>query len=155
MPARIASLILLLLVARAARRIPGQVRRPRLDHARRHARRRRGPGPHAAVVLVPESGPVDRDISWGKGNGTYRELAKALTEAGFATLRYDPRGVPPSGGSYLAAGLFDFASDATSAVAFLKSRKEMQSNGIFVAGLGTAHAARSSPRASRRTSPAS
>jgi uncharacterized protein len=53
-----------------------------------------GAGPFPAVVLVAGSGPTDRD--WCSPllpgtNGSGRLLAKALAEAGIASLRYDKR----------------------------------------------------------------
>lgn len=57
-----------------------------------------GPGPFPAVVMVAGSGPTDRD--WNSPllpgtNGSARLLAEALARAGFASLRYDKRGVGP------------------------------------------------------------
>ncbi len=57
-----------------------------------------GRGPFPGVVLVAGSGPTDRD--WNSpllpgSNGSGRLLARALTGAGYATLRYDKRGSGP------------------------------------------------------------
>ena len=57
-----------------------------------------GRGPFPGVVLVAGSGPTDRD--WNSpllpgSNGSGRLLARALTAAGYATLRYDKRGSGP------------------------------------------------------------
>jgi len=79
---------------------------------------------------------VDRDESWGKGNGTFREIAHHLAGAGFAVLRYDPRGIPKSGGYYLGAGLYEFGHDAASALNYLKTLKEVDRQRIFVLGHG-------------------
>ncbi|MBI4863599.1 MAG: alpha/beta hydrolase [Candidatus Riflebacteria bacterium] len=95
-----------------------------------------GPGPFPGVVLVPESGPVDRDESWGKGNGTFRELAHHLADNGFAVLRYDPRGVPKSGGDFLGAGLYNFAQDAANALNYLKTLKGIDRQKVFAIGHG-------------------
>jgi dienelactone hydrolase len=96
----------------------------------------KGDGPFAAVVLVPEFGPVDRDESWGKGNGTFREIAHHLAKEGIASLRYDPRGVPKSGGNYLTAGLYDFGQDAASALNWMKTLKEIDRARLSVLGHG-------------------
>ena len=54
-------------------------------------------GPLPVVVMIHGSGPIDRD-----GNaaflhmGTFRVLAQALADAGFAALRWDKRGVGDS-----------------------------------------------------------
>ena len=57
-----------------------------------------GSGPFPAVVLVAGSGPTDRD--WNSpllpgSNGSGAMLARALTGAGYATLRYDKRASGP------------------------------------------------------------
>jgi uncharacterized protein len=47
-----------------------------------------------AVVIIPGSGPTDRDGNSGQGlaTNTYRLLAEGLAEAGIASLRIDKRG---------------------------------------------------------------
>jgi pimeloyl-ACP methyl ester carboxylesterase len=57
-----------------------------------------GPGPFPAVVMVAGSGPTDRD--WNSpllpgSNGSARLIAKALAQAGIASLRYDKRASGP------------------------------------------------------------
>ncbi|WP_225026219.1 alpha/beta hydrolase [Xinfangfangia pollutisoli] len=68
------------------------------------------------VVLIPGSGPTDRD-----GNGplvrsdTYRLLAEGLAEAGIASVRIDKRGLFSSAGAIAdpnAVTLADYAADA-------------------------------------------
>ena len=60
-----------------------------------------GAGPHPALVLLPGSGPVDRDGNLpGLVNNSLRLLAEGLAERGVATLRADKRGV---GSSHAAA----------------------------------------------------
>lgn len=54
------------------------------------------PAPYAAtVVIVPGSGPTDRDGNnpFGVTAAPYRLLAEALHERGFGTLRFDKRGM--------------------------------------------------------------
>ncbi len=54
--------------------------------------------PRAVAVIIPGSGPTDRDGNsvLGVSGGTYRLLAEALAEQGVASLRYDKRGLGES-----------------------------------------------------------
>lgn len=57
-------------------------------------------GPVPLAVIVPGSGPTDRDGNSPRGLRTnaYHQLASALAERGIATLRYDKRGIGQSQG---------------------------------------------------------
>jgi uncharacterized protein len=103
-----------------------------------------------AILIIQGSGKMDRN---GKINEKfdlklYRQMAEYLTSLGFINLRYDKRGVGESDGDFLATGLWDFVDDAQSAVQFLKSLPNVDSNQIIVLGhsegcmIGTAVAAR-------------
>ena len=54
--------------------------------------------PTAVAVILPGSGPTDRDGNspMGVAASTYRLLAEGLAEQGVATLRIDKRGVAAS-----------------------------------------------------------
>ncbi len=54
--------------------------------------------PRAVAVILPGSGPTDRDGNshLGISAGTYRLLAEGLAEQGVATLRVDKRGIAQS-----------------------------------------------------------
>jgi uncharacterized protein len=54
--------------------------------------------PRAVAVILPGSGPTDRDGNspMGVSGGTYRLLAEALAERGVATVRADKRGIGES-----------------------------------------------------------
>lgn len=56
--------------------------------------------PAAAAVLIPGSGPTDRngDNPLGVAGSPYRQLAEALAAEGIAVLRYDKRGMFGSAG---------------------------------------------------------
>ena len=56
-------------------------------------------GPRAAVVILPGSGPTDRDGNnpLGVRGSTYRLLAEGLAAEGIASLRMDKRGMFASG----------------------------------------------------------
>jgi pimeloyl-ACP methyl ester carboxylesterase len=75
-----------------------------------------------AVVLVAGSGPNKRDEEV-LGHKVFAVLSDALCRRGIIVLRYDKRGTGESGGSYAAANLADFASDAEAAFDFLKTAR--------------------------------
>ncbi|MEO7217493.1 MAG: alpha/beta hydrolase [Gemmatimonadaceae bacterium] len=62
------------------------------------------PGKHPIVLIIPGSGPTDRDgnspiaVAPGKilRTDTYKLLAEALGQAGIASVRYDKRGIGAS-----------------------------------------------------------
>lgn len=77
-----------------------------------------------AVVIIAGSGPNDRNEEIA-GHKPALVLADALTRRGYAVLRYDKRGVAESTGDYSSATTLDFASDVTAAIAYLRSRPEI------------------------------
>ncbi|GIP23683.1 hypothetical protein J22TS3_39580 [Paenibacillus sp. J22TS3] len=93
-------------------------------------------GPAPVVVLVHGSGPNDRDSSIGAAK-PFRDLANGLASQGIAVLRYD---------KITYEHTFKFAAnpkatikqetvdDAITAVRYLKSRKDIDTSHIFVAG---------------------
>jgi pimeloyl-ACP methyl ester carboxylesterase len=91
------------------------------------------PGKYPAVVLVSGSGPQDRDETFAT-HKTFLVLADYLTRHGIAVLRYDDRGVGKSTGDHYTATTNDFATDAASAILFLKSRPEINSERIGIIG---------------------
>jgi len=93
----------------------------------------RGAGPFAIAVLLCGSGPHDRDESHA-GHRPFLVLADHLTRQGIAVLRYDKRGNGKSTGDYDQATSEDFASDAGAAIAFVKTRKEIDAQRIGLIG---------------------
>jgi len=85
------------------------------------------------AVLVTGSGPQNRNEEVFN-HKPFLVLSDYLTRNGIAVLRYDDRGVAESGGNYLTATLEDFASDASAAVNYLKTRKEINPKKIGVIG---------------------
>ncbi|MGH7567105.1 MAG: alpha/beta hydrolase family protein, partial [Gemmatimonadota bacterium] len=85
-----------------------------------------GPGPHPAVVFVHGSG--------AEGRWASRYLARRLARSGIAALIWDKRGVGESTGSWPEAGPEDMAGDAAAAVAFARSRPEMDSSRVGIHG---------------------
>jgi pimeloyl-ACP methyl ester carboxylesterase len=90
-------------------------------------------GPHPAVVLISGSGPQDRDEAV-MGHRPFLVLADHLTRHGVAVLRYDDRGVARSQGDYGAASTDEFVADVLAAVAYLKSRPEIDPKRIGLLG---------------------
>ncbi|WP_377289970.1 alpha/beta hydrolase family protein [Planomonospora corallina] len=94
-----------------------------------------GAGPYPVALVVTGSGPLDRDANHKSMRiGTSRDLAHALARAGVASFRYDKRGVGESQGSFLAAGLSDNIDDARAALAWLRTRPEVDPAQVFVIG---------------------
>jgi alpha-beta hydrolase superfamily lysophospholipase len=88
---------------------------------------------YPAVVLVPGSGPIDRD-STVAGVPIFAQLAGALAERGVIVLRYDKRGVGQSGGRTETATLQDFAEDLRAVVRWMEKRQDVDKKRIAVAG---------------------
>ena len=86
-----------------------------------------------AVILITGSGPQNRDEEI-MGHKPFLVLSDYLTRQGIAVLRYDDRGVAQSKGDFKTGTTVDFATDAESAVAYLKGRKEIIQNKIGLVG---------------------
>jgi pimeloyl-ACP methyl ester carboxylesterase len=93
----------------------------------------RGPGPFPAVVLLSGSGPQDRDETI-LGHKPFLVIADYLTRRGVAVLRLDDRGVGGSTGDTFQATIDDETEDALAAVAFLKTRKEIDPRKVGLIG---------------------
>jgi len=89
-----------------------------------------------AVVLVTGSGPEDRDsrIPAVPGYAFFREIADTLGRRGIAVLRVDDRGVGASGGDPSGATTADFADDARAALAYLRTRAEIDPARLAITG---------------------
>jgi pimeloyl-ACP methyl ester carboxylesterase len=92
-----------------------------------------GNGPFPAAILVGGSGPNDRDETIA-GHKPFLLLADFLTRKGIAVFRYDKRGIAQSTGNFSGATIDDFTSDLQAAVAFAKSRKEVDAKRIGAIG---------------------
>ncbi len=86
-----------------------------------------------AVILISGSGPQNRnqDIF---GHKPFLVIADHLTRHGIAVLRYDDRGTAESTGSFNTATTADFTTDVLSAVEFLKTIDEIDTNNIGLIG---------------------
>jgi alpha/beta superfamily hydrolase len=83
--------------------------------------------------MVSGSGPQDRDETL-MNHKPFLVIADYLTQNGIAVLRFDDRGIAKSKGSFASATSADFATDALAAVEYLKTRKEVDTKKIGVAG---------------------
>jgi hypothetical protein len=92
-----------------------------------------GSGPFLVAILLHGSGPHDRDETL-LGHRPFLVLADHLTRKGIAVLRFDKRGNGKSTGDYANATTEDFASDCQSAIAYLKTRKDIDSKRIGLIG---------------------
>jgi pimeloyl-ACP methyl ester carboxylesterase len=94
-----------------------------------------GPGPWPAVLLLPGSGPLDRDSdARGVPLGITKAVAHALAEAGIASYRYDKRGVGASPGDWRRPGLWELADDARAALRTLAARAEVDPSRVVLLG---------------------
>jgi uncharacterized protein len=95
-----------------------------------------GDGPFPAVVLVTGSGPQDRDESLAPTAAIkpFAIIADALARAGVAVLRFDDRGTAKSTGDYSTGTVTDFTADAAGAVAFLRTRMDVDQARVGLLG---------------------
>jgi len=88
-----------------------------------------------AIVLVPGTGPMDRDQTIAS-YAFYGQLSGALADEGFAVVRYDPRGIGQTGGRPESATLGDYARDALSITEWLEDRDDIDEEQIVIVGAG-------------------
>ncbi len=89
-----------------------------------------------AVVLITGSGLEDRDetVPGVGGYRPFRQIADTLSRRGIAVLRMDDRSFGESGGDASSATTADFANDIRAALAYLKSRPEIDARHLFLIG---------------------
>jgi pimeloyl-ACP methyl ester carboxylesterase len=94
-----------------------------------------GPGPFATVLMLPGSGQTDRDDNAPRLRiDAFPQIAAYLGLHGFASFRFDKRGVGSSEGDYWSAGFGDRATDATAALSWLRSQEDVDADRVFVLG---------------------
>ena len=86
-----------------------------------------------SVILITGSDPQNRDSEL-LGHKPFLVIADYLTRRGIAVLRYDDRGTAQSTGNFARATTADFATDAESAIAYLKTRNEINPQKIGLVG---------------------
>jgi uncharacterized protein len=96
-----------------------------------------GPGPFPAIVFGHGSGRQTKDEAMS--------VKSRMTQAGFAVLRYDKRGVGDSTGTYEGVGIANsermlglLADDMAAGVAFLRTRPEIDPNRVGLMGISQA-----------------
>lgn len=89
--------------------------------------------PFRAVVLVHASGAQDRDETIGP-NAVFLQLGTALTNAGYAVLRYDKRGVGQSGGRATLRTRDELLADVRAAFRFARLQPEVDPAHVFLLG---------------------
>ena len=92
--------------------------------------------PVPAVVTITGSGQQDRDeyIPIAGGYRPFRQIADTLGRRGIAVLRLDDRGVGASNGNPSTSTSSDFADDIRAAVAYLRTRREIDPSRIALVG---------------------
>lgn len=90
-------------------------------------------GNFPSVILISGSGAQNRDEEIS-GHRPFLIIADHLTRNGIAVLRYDDRGFGRSTGDFRAATTADFAADVASAVHYLKTRKEINTDQVGLVG---------------------
>lgn len=88
-----------------------------------------------AVILVSGVNVPDRE-GFALGVPSLGQLAGALADYGFMTVRFDKRGYGQSGGRSESATLADHASDARSILQWLSRRKDVDPDRIALVGHG-------------------
>ena len=90
-------------------------------------------GPFPALILITGSGAQNRNEEL-MGHKPFLVIADYLTRQGIAVLRCDDRGFGKSTGKFSTATTLDFAGDVSAAIDFLKTRKEIDTTKIGLAG---------------------
>jgi uncharacterized protein len=94
-------------------------------------------GKFPVVISITGSGAQDRDEYISvvpKGYRLFRQIADTLGKRGIAMLRLDDRGYGASGGDFASATSRDFANDVRAAIAYLRTRADVDARRIFLAG---------------------
>jgi uncharacterized protein len=93
-------------------------------------------GPVPAVVTITGSGQQDRDeyIPFAGGIRLFRQVADTLSRRGIAVLRLDDRGIGASGGEARDATSADFADDIRAALAYLRTRRDIDGARLALVG---------------------
>jgi pimeloyl-ACP methyl ester carboxylesterase len=90
---------------------------------------------YPAIIIVPGTGNSDRDGNSKNLNmNLYKLIAEYLTSIGYATIRYDKRGLHQSDGNFIKTGVKDLIDDIISVYNHLKENDEIDSSNIYLLG---------------------
>ncbi|WP_226678044.1 alpha/beta hydrolase [Mesobacillus jeotgali] len=92
---------------------------------------------YPAMVFLPGSGQLNRDGSTPNGKfkfNLYKDLAELCTSLGFATFRYDKRGIGESEGDFHSAGLSDALKDGEAALDMLAAHPKVDESKLIIIG---------------------
>ena len=90
-------------------------------------------GKYPVIVMITGSGAENRDEEIF-GHKPFLVIADHLAKNGIGVLRFDDRGFAQSEGNFATATSEDFATDVESAVAYLKTRKDVNLKKIGLMG---------------------
>ena len=85
------------------------------------------------AILITGSGPQNRDEEF-MTHKPFLILADHLSRNGIAVLRYDDRGFAQSTGNHGSATSADFANDVRAAIAYLRTRRDIDKDRIGLVG---------------------
>ncbi|MEH7344617.1 alpha/beta hydrolase [Bacillus sp. JJ1532] len=87
------------------------------------------------IVMVHGSGPIDRDSNAeGMPMNIFKELSDVASSEGFASIRYDKRGVGASKGDYYETGVYDLIDDAQAVMEFAKGHPKIGADKVILLG---------------------
>ncbi|WP_102345160.1 alpha/beta hydrolase family protein [Bacillus sp. Marseille-P3661] len=90
---------------------------------------------YPVVVFIHGSGPIDRNSNAkGMPMNIFKELSDVVVSEGFASIRYDKRGVGASKGDYFETGVFDLIDDAQAVVEFAKKHANLEPEKVILLG---------------------
>lgn len=90
-----------------------------------------------AVLIINGSEAADRNGNVSKPElplNIYKDLAEEMGRWGYASLRYDKRGIGESEGNSVEVGMWDLVKDAEAAVTFLENHPKIDKEQIFILG---------------------
>ena len=100
-----------------------------------------GDGPFPGALIVAGSGPLDRDGNHEKlPLSVSKDLAEILAGIGWASFRFDKRGIGASGGDYLSTGFYEERDDAIAALYRLRDLPEIDRTVVIGHSVGALYA---------------